>query len=491
MLIERDRSECLTQCHLVVICCLVVLVSSVATGAPPNIVLILVDDMGYTGVGCFGNRHVATPNIDRLTTEGAKLTSAYVMPQCTPTRAALLTGQHTARTGMWHVPGYHFPYARVKEPTYVMGLPKESVTVAEVLRDRGYKTACIGKWHLHLGTDGNYGRLYEKSKKDHGFDVVQSKTDRGTPDKGVAMLTDEAINFIGRNRANPFFLYLSHYTVHTPVQATPARIAKYRQAGFPAAGPDQHEGRHNATYLAMIEELDRATGQLLDKLDEWDLARRTVVIFLSDNGGVLRVTDNGPLRWGKGSAYEGGIRVPMLVRWPGTVKPGTVETTPVHVTDIYPTLLEAAGAKRPLGHTLDGHSLAPLLTSGSAPERDALYWYMPLYDPKWGASPCAVIRQGKYKLIEYFGDYIDIDQGGKYLLGGRTELFNLRNDISERRNLANVEPERVQAMRQKLHVWIESMGRSIPGRNPDFDRQKALRMERLKPETVRNESDEG
>ena len=237
MLIERDRSECLTQCHLVVICCLVVLVSSVATGAPPNIVLILVDDMGYTGVGCFGNRHVATPNIDRLATEGAKLTSAYVMPQCTPTRAALLTGQHTARTGMWHVPGYHFPYARVKEPAYVMGLPKESVTVAEVLRDRDYKTACIGKWHLHLGTDGNYGRLYEKSKKDHGFDIVQSLTDRGTQDKGVTMLTDEAIKFIGRNRANPFFLYLSHYTVHTPVQATPARIAKYRQAGFPAAGP--------------------------------------------------------------------------------------------------------------------------------------------------------------------------------------------------------------------------------------------------------------
>ncbi len=446
----------------------------------PNIILILVDDMGYTGVGCFGNRQVATPNMDRLAAEGLKLTDAYVTPQCTPTRASLLTGQHTARMGMWHVPGYHYPQARLAEPAYVHNLPRETVTVAEVLRDRGYATACIGKWHLHSGTDGNYGRLFPEAAGHHGFEVVQKSDGAKQIDKGVSMLTDEAIGFIEQYHKQPFFLYLSHYTVHTPVSATPPVIERYRQLGYPAAGGDQNEGRHNATYLSMIDELDQATGRLLDRLDALDLADNTVVIFLSDNGGVLRCTDNGPLRWGKGSPYEGGIRVPMLVRWPGHVKPGTLTAEPVHVADLYPTLLEMAGAAAPANHPLDGISLVPLMTQSQSPAERDLFFYMPHYDPKWGATPCAVVRRGRYKLVEFFGDTVDLDRDGAYTIGSKLELYDLIDDIGERRNLAESQPDRTADMHRRLRTWIQSMGRPVPGLNPKFNPDDPWRVERLK-----------
>ena len=458
---------------------LMILAWHLSAAERPNIIVILVDDMGYSGLGCFGNRHVATPHIDRLASQGVKLTQLCVTPQCTPTRASLLTGQHTARLGMWHVPGYHYPHARLTEPVYVEGLPRGTPTIANELRRAGYRTGCIGKWHLHHGGDGNYAGITSDAATHYGFDEVHRVDHSKDSDKGVAGLTDEAIAFIERQQ-QPFFLYLSHYTVHTPVKASTTAIARYVERGYPLAGPDGNEGRDNATYLAMIDELDQHTGRLLATLDRLQLSDHTLVIFLSDNGGVLRVTDNGPFRWGKGSPYEGGLRVPMIARWPGHIPAGTLNASPIHVTDIMPTILAAAKAPMPTNHSMDGINVLNAWTTAQAtPERD-LFFFLPHYEPSWGSTPNAVIRHGQWKLIEFFGDSIDLDHHSEYRLGGRVELYDLTADIGERTNLIEQHPERAAAMRQRLHTWITEMGRTIPINNPQYDASDPLRLERIK-----------
>lgn len=440
----------------------------------PNIILILADDLGYSGLGCFGNRHVATPHLDRLAADGIKATDVWVTPQCTPTRASLLTGQHTARLGMWHVPGYRVPHAFLREPPYVSGLPRGTPTIASVLRDAGYVTGCFGKWHLHRTGDGSYAGLLASAANHYGFTEVHQGDHHKAVDKGSAGLTDEAITFLERHRAAPFFLYLSHYTVHSPVTASPAIIATYRARGYPAAGPDGDEGRNNATFLAMIEELDTATGRLLAALDRLDLSRRTLVIFMSDNGGVLRVCDNGPLRAGKGTPYEDGLRVPFIARWPQHIPAGTITSAPIHVTDLLPTLCEVAGATPP--RMCDGRSVVSTLTTGTAvPERD-LYAFMPQYEPGWQTTPCAVIRQGRFKLIEFFGDVIGED--GAYTIGRRVELYDLQDDIAERHDLAATHADLTKSMRERLHTWIRAMGQEAPGPNPDYRTGDPLTIQR-------------
>lgn len=441
--------------------------------ARPNILLIFIDDMGWPAAGRYGNRLVPTPNIDRLAREGMRFTDAYATPQCTPSRASLLTGQHTARNGMWHViPRYHYPFAQVLEPRFVEHLPRETHTLAEALQDAGYKTACLGKWHLTNNGDGYYTYLNESGMSHFGFDYVNPKTDPSEyhkhGDKGVDFLTGEAISFMRRNRGGPFFAYLSHHTVHGPVLAPDGLVQKYRDMGYP------EDGLHSAVYLAAIEHLDRSAGRLLDALDELGIADNTLVLFIADNGGVDTLFDNAPLRHGKGSAYEGGIRVPWLARWPKAVEAGALCRTPVHIIDVYPTLAEIAGAAVPGDHILDGESILPLLRQSGAWNRDALYWYMPLYDKRWGATPSAVIRKGGYKLIEFFGDYIDLDRGGEYIPEGRTELYHLGHDIGEQWNLAPSMPERTRALRGELLDWIESAGAEIPRLNPNFDPARAL-----------------
>jgi arylsulfatase A len=452
----------------------------------PNIILILIDDMGYPAIECYGNKFVRTPNIDRLANQGIRFTHGYVTPQSTPSRASLLTGQYTARNRMWHViPYYGFPYARVKEPVFLEDLPREQYTLAEALKGAGYTTACIGKWHLStFDNDGYYTYLYPDKAQYYGFDYVNPRKDppeyQSYGDKGVDFLTDEAIGFMEKNKNHPFFIYLSHHTVHNPVLAPEELVKKYRNAGYP------ERGLNFATYLASIEHLDNSIGRLSERLIQLGIEKNTVVIFISDNGGVDAQFDNSPLRYGKGSPYEGGIRVPFIIKWPEKVKGGKVENTPVHIIDIYPTLLDIAGSAKPANHTLEGVSLLPVMKGDKnaikKTGKRALYFYQPLYDIQWGASPCASIIEGDFKLIHFFGDYIDLDQNSKYIPEGRTELYNLNTDIGERNDLTRVQPEKTQEMLKKLLNWIENEGAEIPGINPGFEIKRWNERDNVKKE---------
>lgn len=472
-----------------------------AAARPPNILFILTDDQGWSTLSCYGGRHVATPQLDRLAAEGVRFTDAYVLPQCTPTRAALLTGQHSARNGMWHViPWYGTPYGRLREPAFRENLARETFTLPKGLRAAGYATGTAGKWHLTNNADGNYGGLKPEAAAHYGFDSA-APPGPGSPsegDKHVDYLTDRAIEFIEQHRERPWFFYLAHHTVHGKVSAPEPLVTKYRERGAPVTG------LHNATYLAALEHLDTSVGRLMAALDRLGQRERTMVVFLSDNGGIdlayaprpfmegttttlptptqltvdRREFSNAPLRMGKGSHYEGGIRVPCIVRWPGVTPKGLVSKVPVHVTDWLPTLFAAAGAQAPAGHPVDGIDLAPVLRGGRAPER-ALFWYLPFYEVRWGATPAAVVRQGDWKLIEFFGDWFDAE--GRYVPGARLELYNLRDDLGEQRDLSAREPERVKALRETLRGWLRSIPAEVPGPNPDFDLTRQLLEVRTKP----------
>ena len=469
-----------------------ILVSSSA--AAPNILLILTDDQGWPTLGCYGSNHVPTPHLDRLAAEGARFTDAYVMPQCTPTRAALLTGQHTARNGMWHViPWYGSPWARLSEPAYREQLPREMPNLPKSLKAAGYATGMAGKWHLTTGADGDYVQL--KAGAVYGFDFVAPRGpgSQNEGDKWVDHLTDQTIQFIRERREKPWFFYLAHHTLHGVVSAPAELIQKHRDAGAPETG------LFNATYLAAIEHMDNSIGHLMAALDETQQRENTLVVFLSDNGGVdtvysppstigdptdgsqplkvkLQEFDNAPLRAGKGSAYEGGIRVPCLVRWPAQVRAGQVIETPVHVTDWMPTLLAAAGRVTDTP-VCDGVNLLPLLQGGSIPERP-LFFYTPFYELRWCVTPSAVIREGDWKLIESFGDWFDDEP--RYHAGHRLELFNLRTDLGETQNLAETESKRAKAMQSKLHAWMKSIPVPIPGENPHFDAKRMLEETKVK-----------
>lgn len=458
-----------------------ILHSSFAAKPRPKILFILTDDQGWATLGCYGSKQVPTPNLDRLASEGVRFTDAYVMPQCTPTRAALLTGQHTARNGMWHViPWYGLPWARMQEPAFREQLPREWPTLPKLLRKAGYATGMAGKWHLTSGADGDYVQL--RAGDAHGFEFVAPRGPgtQNEGDKWVDHLTDSAISFIRERRETPWFFYLAHHTLHGVVSAPPELVKKHRAAGAPESG------MFNATYLAAIEHLDTSIGRLMAALDETKQRENTVVVFLSDNGGLdtnyntstsgqleikTQEFDNAPLRSGKGSPYEGGIRVPCLLRWPASVKAGQTCSTPVHVTDWMPTLLKVAGALAPSDSakaetTFDGTDISPLLRGETLPARP-LYFHMPLYDLRWAATPCSVIREGDWKLIEHFGDSFDASL--RYQPGRKLELFNLRDDLSESRDLATAEKARAEAMSAKLHAWLKSIPAPIPAENPHFD----------------------
>ena len=463
----------------------------------PNLLLILTDDQGVSSLSCYGGRHVSTPHLDRLAAQGIRFTAAYATPQCTPTRAALLTGQQPARNGMWHViPWYGTPWAPVREPSFREQLDRGTFTFPKGLRAAGYVTGIAGKWHLNTNEDGNYVGLRASAAPHYGFDysAPPGPGSQNEGDKHVDYLTDEAIRFFQTHRERPWFFLLSHHTVHGKVAAPAALVAKHLAAGAPESG------LHHATYLAALEHLDQSIGRLLDALAAADLSSRTLVVFLSDNGGVHRIHDmqpfttgpgtatrltvaseefsSAPLRAGKGSAYEGGLRVPGLARWPGVITPGRVESTPVHVMDWAATFLALAGATPPAGHPLDGLDLTPLLRGSKLPAR-ALYWYFPFYELRWGVTPSAVIRDGNWKLIESFGDFFD--SSGNYHSGPRLELFNLATDPGEADDLAVRQPERARALQRQLRDWIRSTGAEVPGPNPDYDPSRQLKETRAKP----------
>ncbi len=468
----------------------------------PNILFVLTDDQGWSSLSAYGSQRVQTPHLDQLAAEGMRFTHAYALPQCTPTRAGFLTGQHAARNGMWHVIGwYGTPWAPVAEPAFKENFKREQFNLAKGLKKAGYQTGIIGKWHLTTNADGHYVGLKPEAAHHYGFDFSAQSPDpryHQSPDKGVDWMTDEALAFAKRHPDKPWFCYLSHHTLHGPVLAPPALVEKHRRKGAP------EKGLHNATYLAAIEHLDQSMGRLLEGLERLGQKDNTIVIFFCDNGGVYQQYDiapfkegpgtatrlkvakeefsNTPLRAGKGSQYEGGIREPLIIRWPGVVPPGSVENTSVHVIDFLPTLLSCAGTQAPTDYPVDGVDLTPILRGGSIEARP-LFWYLPLYDLRWGATPCAIIQRDKWKLIEYFGDRIDAQ--GRYQRGHHLELFNLKTDLAESANRAKLEPEKTRTLQRELHQLIRQCGATIPGPNPHYDPSRPLKETKQKPSFVR------
>ena len=429
---------------------------------PPNIVLLYFDDLGWKDVGFNGSRYYETPNIDRLASEGIIFTDAYAnAPNCAPSRASLMTGLYAPRHKIYTVGSS----ARGREENRRMvpapntrELALHFVTVAEALREAGYTTGHFGKWHLggtgfHPEDQGfgvNVGGYFSGSPRGGYFSPYSNPALVDGPEGEYLTdrLTHEAMAFISGNRARPFFLFLSHYAVHTPIQAKADLIA-----GYEAKSPDGRQ--NNPVYAAMIESADQSVGQVLNHLDTLGLGDDTVVLFFSDNGGAMQATSNEPLRGHKGMLYEGGIRVPLAIRWPGEIAPGRVEDTPVIGIDLYPTLLDIAGVERP-GQRPDGMSLMPLLTGTDALSARSLYWHFPAYlemprgfPGPWRTTPAGAIRRGDFKLIEFFED-------------GTLELYNLRSDMRETSNLAESMPEMAEVLHERLQAWREETGADMP-----------------------------
>ncbi len=433
------------------------------TADRPNIIFLLLDDMGYADVGAYGNSYHRTPNIDRLAEEGMRFTNAYAAaPNCSPTRASILTGRWPARLGLTqYLPGNVLPHAKLLQAQLPLGLPLDETVIAEPLGAAGYATACIGKWHLGAG---DY--MPEKRGFDESFvsGHLGSHRTMFAPHKWLQVpgaqpgdyltdrLTEAAERFIEENREQPFFLYLSYYSVHGPIQAKRNLIDSY-------AGRTDPTNRNHAVYAAMVEGVDQSVGRLLSLLERHDLASDTAVFFFSDNGGVASRAFNGGFRSGKGYLWEGGIREPLIVRWPNVVEAGAVEDTPVSSIDFYPTLLEITAAVDTEGHTADGKSLVRLLNQTGELERDTLYWHYPHYSNA-GSAPTAAIRKQDWKLIEFYED-------------SHVELYNLADDPAERNDLSSAEETRAAAMLQELEAWRESVGAAMPAPNPDYDPAKA------------------
>ena len=453
-----------------------------STFTKPNILFILADDMGWTALSCYGNTNVATPNLDRLAAQGMRFTSAYADSQCSPTRAAFLSGQYGGRTGLFKVIAEKEPpKAFMRPPEANLALSSDVATLATTLRRAGYTTGLSGKWHIadNSGVAALRKRAGGKYFDRYGFDFAgPANPAEHREDKSVTAITDDIIGFIEQNQAKPWFAYVAHVTPHAPLAAPKALVEKQVAHGYKRSSNSggKFSERPVAEYLAMLEHLDDEVGRLLRRLDELKLTDRTVVIFASDNGGLSRVTSNAPLREGKGSPYEGGIRVPLIVRWSGQVQPGSECVAPVHFVDFYPTFAALAGATPPANHKLDGESLLPLWQQTGPLKRPALFWHMPTYTLNYGRTPCAVIRQGDWKLIHWFGDYLD-PHGftpddkvyGKLVIGPRTELYNVRADIGETNDLAAAQPEKANELKAALEAWWKETGAKLPEKNPAYE----------------------
>ena len=436
---------------------------------PRNIVFILIDDMGWKDTSFNGSRFYETPNIDSLARTGLRFTDGYsASPVCSPTRAAIMTGKYPARLGLTsHLQGAHrFHYSKVIPPPVKTELPLEEVTIAETLKRAGYRTAQIGKWHLGgegflagaQGFDFAVGGDTAGSTNSFFYPEWKKKIPlEGTRDGEYLTdrLTGLAVNFIRESSAKPFLLYLAHYAVHVPIEAKAEKIPHYEKKVL------ANDPQNFATYAAMIESVDEGVGRVLKTLDELRLAEDTIVVFTSDNGGVSSrewrntpVTSNLPLRAGKGHLYEGGIRVPLIVRWPGVTKPGTITDEPALSVDFAPTLADAAGVSPGSLPKMDGVSLATALR-GKKLGRERIYWYYPHYSPQLG-RPSVAVRERDFKLIRFFED-------------GHEELYNLRTDIAEKEELSAREPAIAKRLSQCLTGWLQETGAQLPKQNPDYD----------------------
>lgn len=455
----------------------------------PNIIFILMDDMGWKDLGCYGSTFYETPNIDQLTSEGMMFTDAYAAcPVCSPSRASIMTGKYPARVGVTDYIGGNARGKLIDAP-YIHHLPLEEVSLAKALKEGGYKTWHVGKWHL------GEREFYPEN---HGFDVNIAGCHWGMPNNGyfspygiptledgpegeylTDRLTDEAIRLIKGTDDSPFFLNLCHYSVHTPIQAKKDDIERFEKKAK-NLGLDKmnviEKGEHfpcnhkkhlrverrivqsDSAYAAMLYNLDWNIGRLLKTLEESGKAENTFLIFTSDNGGLSTAegspTCNSPLTEGKGWMYEGGVRVSLVIKWPKVIKPGSICEVPVTSADFYPTLLQVASLPLIPEQHVDGESILPLLRGESNLERDAIYWHYPHYGNQ-GGTPGSSIRMGDYKLIEFFED-------------GRYELYDLQQDMSEEHNLAQEREDIVKKMAGMLKEWRNSIEAKIPQPNPEY-----------------------
>jgi arylsulfatase A len=493
----------------------------------PNIVFFLVDDMGWTDLACYGSTFYETPHIDALAEQGVRFTDAYAACHvCSPTRASIMTGKYPASLDLtdWLSGRREFPFQRLKNAVIHQALPLDEITLAESLRQHGYRTGHFGKWHL--GEDPT-GPLQQ------GFDVQIPRWNKGWPKQGyyspfgfegledepgdylTDRLTDEAIDFIEADEEKPFFLYLSHFAVHDPIHGRPDLVAKYERKllmspdenpfileGNPDSGvlfppaqlarmieqddyseyrvlPNQmvkiKQRQDNVQFAAMVESVDESLSRVMSTLQSLELEQNTVIIFTSDNGGMAaanfgnpsRVVDpdrldaaystsNLPLRGAKGWLYEGGIRVPLIIKWPGHGDAGSICREPVISTDFYPTILDIIGvASRPQQHC-DGESLVPLLQGETTLDREAIFWHFPHYSNHGMQSPGGAVRCGRFKLLEYFEN-------------DTLQLFDLEADPGESRDLAETQPEIAQRLRGLLHKWREDVGANMMEPNPDYN----------------------
>jgi arylsulfatase A-like enzyme len=453
---------------------------------PPNIVFILADDLGWADLGCYGSSFYETPNLDALAAGGMRFTDAYAACcVCSPTRVSILTGKYPARLQLtdW-LPGQRDkPEHKLRRPQLVDHLPKDEVTIAAALKKAGYVTACMGKWHL-----GGPEFFPEK----FGFDVNVAGCKLGHPPSYFSpykiptlkdgpmgeyltdRLTQEAVDFIKASKDKPFFLYLAHYAVHNPQQAKRDLIEKYiakaHKLNFTNAPEFRAEGKEKTrliqnqpVYAAMVQSVDESVGRITQELKDLGLLTNTVVIFTSDNGGLSTTegspTSNEPLRAGKGWAYEGGVREPLIVHWPRQVQASSLSSQMVISSDFYPTLLQIAGSPLLPAQHRDGVTFVPALKGSPGPSSRPIFWHYPHYSNQGGA-PYGAIRQRNLKLIEWYEDM-------------RVELFNLQRDPGEHHDISTEQPSDVASLRNQLHQWRESVHAAMPTSNPEYKPEAA------------------
>lgn len=443
---------------------------------PLNVVFFLIDDLGWMDIGANGSNYYKTPHIDQLAKEGMRFTNGYAACNvCSPTRAAIMAGKYPARllltqwlpSGRWDA-----KKNKLQEARYLSNLPLEEFTVAEALREGGYKTAFMGKWHLgplpyyypeHQGFDinvagrdygapGSYWYPFEGSWR---IPTTDLKVFKGSLIEGkegdylTDRLIEEGDKFIRENSKKPFFLMMSLYAVHSPLQGKPEKVARYEKVP-----KEQRQG--DPRYAAMVETVDDGVGRLMTALREKEIEENTLVIFTSDNGGMSKATDNSPLRANKGSNYEGGLRVPVIVKWPGVTEPGSISDEPVISTDFYPTILGATGLpKRPLQH-VDGVDLSSVLKGRSRIDRQSLFWHYPHYNQHPQNFPATVIRKGHWKMIEILDT-------------GELELYNLALDVGEQNNLADVHSGLAQSLLAEMRAWREEVNADPMRSNPLYE----------------------
>lgn len=433
-----------------------------------NVVFILADDMAWNQVNYHGFGFYETPNIDRIATAGMQFTDAYsASPVCSPTRASIMTGKNPARFGLTdYIPGSPYPYAKLLKPELPEivaneGLPVRERTLAELFKDYGYATGHFGKWHLSKDKDYQPGRLGDPGSQgfDDVFTSVKPEFDTPPDDAHHAEeITRRSLQFIENNKDKPFFCYVTHHVVHRPLIEKDDLIQKYKNK------PYSNDPVNNPVMGAMIERMDTGIGQILDKLNELNLTENTIVVFYSDNGGFEMQQEQDPLRGGKAMLYEGGIKVPLCVRWPGVVQPGSFNTTPVISDDFFPTFAELLGETN-LPSDIDGVSLMPLLKQTGTVNREFFCWHFPHYH-HLGYKPAGAIRQGNYKLIEWYEESYT-SEVKPY------QLFNVENDPSEVNDISDKMPELAKNLYEKLKSWRKKVGAQEMTVNPNYNPAKA------------------